>query len=299
MSGFITKVKYNVFELVSKFDTFKGYARSIPANVGLCVHCERTYDDAIYNKMLNFSRFFKHLTGKRLIVCVLTPLNPLLDRAMKNVGFDQKLYKGRVEALSEFCEIGYHGHFYRKEKNGGFTQINGGSPYIDTAKAQIKQEITWFHKHGFKPYQYVAGWWFLNEGIILQLESHGIEVDFSIRRSGEDTFGGRYLDEDKRPFVGKPFILPPSRNIIEIQTVFGPISHPYIVRKHLIPYMQYEPGEKTYLVFSIHDWDLLNYYREIKNSVEFVAVDSRDFKWSSFDRDEIKEIRETINNDAK
>ncbi|MFH1996797.1 MAG: hypothetical protein ABIJ27_07400 [Candidatus Omnitrophota bacterium] len=287
-------LKYASFGIASKIDVFRGYGRIVPATVGLSVHCEKLYDGAIYAKLLRFSNFYRELTGRKLIVCAHSPRNPVTSYVMRLIGFSDEEYRRRLEALGEFCDIGYHGHFYRGKKDGEFAVINGNSPHADIAVEQINKEFDWFHANGFYPRKYIAGWWYLHPEIIRALESKGIELDFSIRRSGTDTFGMSYLPDYKRPPLGEAFILPPSKKVVEVQTVFGPTSHPYRIGKLLADPMSYGRGKRIYFVFAIHDWDLLAYYREIKSNIEFITRDRNDFTISDFPSGEVDLIRNGV-----
>jgi len=294
MLRMMRNIKYITFETLSKVAPLKGFDRSEPAVVGFSVHCEKIYDGVIYRALLQFSKYFFGMTGKRLIVCTHSPLNPVTQYVIKNIGLKEAEYKERLDSLREFCDLGYHGHFYRKKKEGEYSTINEYSPHSDVAVGQIRQECGWFRDNGFTPRKYIAGWWYLNKDIVLELEAQGFETDFSMRCSGKDTFGCKYLQEDERLPVGDPFILPPSKRIIEIQTVFGPTSHPYRVGQLLGRFMRYGKDRKIYFVFSMHDWDLLIFDREIRASIEFVTRARESFQLSDFNVNELDAIRSIL-----
>ena len=80
-------MKYQAFSILSRFGTFEGYARAVPAEVGFSVHCEKLYDDTIFTRLISFTRNFNTMTGKKLFVCVHTPHNPVTGFVMKNTGY--------------------------------------------------------------------------------------------------------------------------------------------------------------------------------------------------------------------
>jgi hypothetical protein len=184
----------------------------------------------------------------------------------------------RIQELKKFADIGYHGHFY-KEVGGRLEEISALNFEKDVVRSQMEAEIGWLRQAGVVPKVYIAGWWFLNQEIIRGLEHFGIEIDVSIRKDKPDFFGGRYLEENRIPPYGRPFILPPSRNILEIQSIFGPVMMPIVMKGHLSKYLDIGDSENLFLVFPLHDWDISKYYRNIWANVLMLEKSRRAVDW--------------------
>jgi len=241
--------------------------RSEAAYFNFCIHTELFYEKKNYDAVLNFSKNFRELTGKKITLCISTPECHLVKAAMLKNEFSEKTFTSRVMEIARFAEVGYHGHFYDTAQEG-LIQISGGHYSKDIVVSQIKKEMAWFGSIGIRPRIYVAGWWFMTSDIVLELECSGIEVDVSMRRGKNDTFGGRYLADDTLPNYGKPFILPPSKNIIEIQSIFGPVMPSSIMKGHLSQYLKSDTEDSLFFIFPLHDWDVPRYYRNIWSNVK-------------------------------
>ena len=254
--------------------------------INFCIHTEVIYDSKTYQALLKFSKDFNELTGKKITVCVSTPVCPLVKKGLIENKLSEDAFSKRVLEVSKFAEIGYHGHFYPKGSTT-FDHMRRADYDKDLVVGQISQEMTWFKNIGLYPKIFIAGCWFLMKEMVLELERWGIKVDVSVRRDKSDTFGGVYLDNSKVPQYGEPFILPPSKNVVEIQSLFGPVMHPAIMKGHLSQYMKDTKAPSPSFIFPLHDWDIPKYYSAIwanvvelckyKNSVEWMNVmDMRD-----------------------
>ena len=185
----------------------------------------------------------------------------------------------RVAALKCYADIGYHGHFYRTGTEQ-LVPISTETCDPDTVIRQIGEEISWFKAAGIQPEIYTAGWWFLSANIVRELERYGILVDASIRRGKPDTFGGRYLGDDVIPSHGIPFILPPSKNIVAIQSLFGPVMIRQAMKRHLAGYLAGDPARKLGFVFPLHDWDVPRYRRSIWTNIETLSHEEGIVRWA-------------------
>lgn len=252
--------------------------RSFPAGFNFCIHTETLHDDDTYNSVRKFAKEFNAYTGKKIAVCIMTPACPLIRSSMEKAGVSDGEFRSRVAAISEFAEIGYHGHFYL---TGGsaLTQVSHMNYDKEAIRAQIDEEMAWFKVSGIFPTVYIAGWWFLTADIVAKLENCGFLIDVSIRRGKTDTAGGKYLEDAVIPEYGRPFILPPSKNIVEIQSVFGPVMPPPIMRGHLSPYLKEDVDRQLSFIFPLHDWDIAKYYRNIWSNVRELEGCKKTIEW--------------------
>jgi len=246
--------------------------------VNFCVHTEMLYDEKTYLHLLKFSRNFNALTGNRTTLCVTTPLSPCVKKEMKRLGVHEKSVAERLSELKKTSEIGYHGHFY--DDTGVDLKEMSAENFDERAvRNQMASEIKWLTACGVTPKIYTAGWWFLNSRIVRMLETFGIEMDSSVRKGKSDFFGGRYLGEDEVPPYGKPFILPPSSNILEIQSIFGPVMPPFFMKAHLSGYLEIDREKDIFFVFPLHDWDITRYGGSINANVSALDKLKGRFEW--------------------
>lgn len=254
-------------------------SREIPARINICVHTEMLYDELVFDALLGFSKGFLGLTGKKMAVCVSTPVCPLVKNAMKNMAVARDVVAERICEVSKFAEIGYHGHFYREGANA-LEQISHDNYDRDTVIRQIKGEIDWLMDIGIAPRIYIGGWWFLTSDIVLELERAGITVDVSVRKGRRDTFGGKYLEDAVLPPCGKPFLLPPSKRIIEIQSIFGPVMMTSIMKGHLSRYLCDKKDEPMSFIFPLHDWDIPKYQRNLSANIASLNESVGSVEWA-------------------
>lgn len=242
------------------------------------IHGEMIYDEVTYKALLAFAEEFYSLTGKKIAVCVSTPGCPLVSKELAARGIEIHTFNDRVANLNRFADIGYHGHFYGIN-DGGIYQISDENYDKDTVIGQIRKEIGWFKEIGMSPKIYVAGWWFLTSDIVLELERSGISVDSSVRKGKANTFGNSYLDDREVSGYGKPFILPPSSSIVEIQSLFGPVMPAFMMKYHLSQYIDRESEGDLLFIFPLHDWDIPKYHFNILSNVKTLKKRGRGAEW--------------------
>ncbi len=242
------------------------------------IHTEVLYDEKTYKALLGFSEKFHDLTGKKIAVCVSTPACPLVSKEMESRGVGTDVFGKRVESLGRFSDIGYHGHFYGMT-GGGICQISDENYNKEIVIEQIRKEIGWFKWIGIVPEIYVAGWWFLTSDIVLELERLGISVDSSVRKGKTNTFGKSYIDDRNIPGYGEPFILPPSGSIVEIQSLFGPVMAPFMIKYHLSQYVDRERAGDLFFIFPLHDWDVPRHYSNILSGIKMLKKSLTGAEW--------------------
>lgn len=248
--------------------------------VNFCIHTEVIYEYGTYQALLKFSKDFEELTGKKITVCVSTPVCPLVRKGLVENGLSEKIFSERVLEMARHADVGYHGHYY-PEGSTTFDHMRRSDYSKDLVIKQIAQEMAWFRNIGISPKTYIAGCWFMMKEMVLELERWGIEVDVSIRRDKGDTFGGVYLDISEVPQYGRPFILPPSKDIVEIQSIFGPVMPPAIMKGHLSRYMKSDIGYPQSFIFPLHDWDIPRYYRNIWANVRELHKHKDKITWAN------------------
>lgn len=250
-----------------------------PARINFCIHTEMLYEDRVAEALLAFARDFNGLTGTKIAVCVTTPECPMTGDAMSTRGVSDSLVADRVSEIARYARIGYHGHFYRRGRSG-LEQISKSNYDKEVVIMQIGKEVGWLKRLAIDPRIYIGGWWFLSADIVVELERAGIRVDASIRRGKTDTFGGRYLADEAIPSCGRPFMLPPSNDIVEIQSVFGPVMPRPIMNGHLSRCMSNDAGKPLYFIFPLHDWDIPKYHRNLWSNVKALSNSKTSVLWT-------------------
>ena len=267
------KIKKNILyvlnELLWTFSSFPEIQRRKPININFVFHTEAIANKRIFDKLIDFCRKFFDYTHAKVTLCITTPYCPQAQCLLDEFNVTIVEYEKRVRAISEVAEIGYHGHFFID--SSGTVPINHLNYNFQLINEQMHAEFKWFKERGMNPITYVAGWWFLTDDIIKQLENFGIRVDCSIRRNHTNTFGKKFIDDDKIPQRGEPFILSPSKKIIEIQSVFYPIDHPRLTLNKLKNVMDFRADKELFLVFPSHETELLEFRREFWASIKVLT----------------------------
>jgi len=270
------------------------------AHINFCIHTEMIYNHETYQALLKFSKDFYNLTEKKIALCAMTPLCPAVRRALAENNITEETFIANVLKLKEYAEVGYHGHFYR-EGSGRLIQISRDNYDKELVCGQIRREMKWFGKVGIAPKLYTAGWWFLTEDIVLELETEGVKVDMSVREDGMDSFGSRYLKGIETSECGRPFILPPSKDIVEIRSIFGPIMKSFRMKWHLSKHIKRNKDGDLFFVFPLHDSDITKYYKNIWSNVEKLSRFKNTVAWMDIlkMRDIYLKKRERINEFSK
>lgn len=265
-------------ELLWTFSSFSEIQRKKPINVNFVFHAESIANKKIFDKLTDFCKKFLDHTHAKVTLCITTPYCPQTQRQLQEFNITIKEYEKRVRGVSRFAEIGYHGHFFMN--SSGMVPINHLNYNFQLIGKQMHAEFKWFKEQEMTPITYVAGWWFLTDDIIEQLESFGIKIDCSIRRNHTNTFGKKFIEDDKIPQRGEPFILSPSKKIIEIQSVFYPIEHPRVTYLNLRNVMNFRPDKELFLVFPSHEGELLDFNREFWANMRMFSK-LRHIKWTN------------------
>lgn len=229
-----------------------------PLYLTVAVHTEGIQDAAIFEKMAQFSRALPF----KATAFVMTPLSPIIRAEMKKKGITEETFTAKLKSLGGLYEIGFHGHYCQpwsgaslsREtstwlKSAGFERISDDP---EALKKQFKTEYDYLAANVCKPKSYCAGWWVLNETIVRLLEKYGFDTDCSILHGGEDSFGGRYLTEDRLPGKGRAFILPPSKTVAEFLSVAYLNMNWWSLIRELFP-MLAGVKDPLFAVLPVHD----------------------------------------------
>ena len=279
-------------------------SRSAPLHLTFVFHTEAVAEERSFRALLEFARHFECSTGEQITLCVTTPLCPQTEFDIERQEITEQEYAARLGELAECAEIGYHGHFFVRAEECGDEPYAGlpdramnvirSAPWFgklvpmvgdrfnpDRVRAQISSEVQWLADAVGAPRAYVAGWWFMTSEIVSALEENGIAVDCSIRQRHKPTLTDEYLPPDTVPPRGLPFILPPSRRIIEIQSCFYPIEHPRNTIRYLMPTLEHEGDRPLFLVFPSHETELLAYGDVFRALIEVVKKRAPSLRWCS------------------
>ena len=224
---------------------------------------------------------------------------------MERTGIDGDAFAGRIARLLEHAEAGYHGHFfeitgdedrarkaYREHfgRDGAYAGPSEGSrrrwmipvshlnPRHDLAEAQMDRELAWLARMGIHPRTFTAGWWHMDAQIATMLAARGITVDCSIRRRHANSFGARYLDEKDVPPRGEPFLLPPTSTLLEVQSIFYPVDHPYRLRTSYAELAAHAPDRPLFAALPSHEGELFTHARVYRDHIRRIS-ESPAFTW--------------------
>ncbi len=254
--------------------------RGRPLYVTFVFHTERIADAAVFEPFLEFVLWLSDTTGARPTACVTTPHCPECAELMRANGVNEADYAARLRRLAQAADIGYHGHFFAQDA-GRLEPMSPKNFRADAAAEQMDKEMAWLEGCVGPPRAYCAGWWLLNESIVRLLDARGVEADSSIRHYHANTFGSRYLDDDALPPRGEPFLLPPSRRIIEIPSAFYPIHHPRRTREQLRPTLEHAPDRPLVLAFPAHEGEILQHGRAFRDNVLMLTRQADCVCWMS------------------
>lgn len=294
--------------------------REKPVYINFVIHTEEISNADIFHKFLDFLKGFVNATGVKCISCILTPECPMVKAQFFKYNLTDEVYGERVRQLALYADIGYHGHFFktvpsRKEAelhserlfkskdvkgvcwqmpDGRWLLPRGHDDYdFSIAKKQILMEMNWFQAHRIRPQVYTAGSWLLKPELVSFIDELGFKIDCSIRKFHPDSFGSRYLMEEEIPPRGEVFILPPSKHLFEVQSIFYPIRHPHSLMKSYKDIVSYSPGKPLFFVFPSHERETIAFQREIFRNIEKLNSLGQ-FQWLSM-QDFVHKVQEIEN----
>jgi hypothetical protein len=279
--------------------------RGEPIRINFVFHTERLAEAPSYERLLAFAAAFHRATGVRPTLCLLTPACPKVQLQLERERLDADGFGERLVRLLEHAEPGYHGHFYevtgdetaarrayrahygregatpgprRDGRPTWLIPVSHLNPRPDLVEAQMGREMAWLARAGITPRTYVAGWWHMDETIAKLLDARGFTLDCSIRRHHVNTFGARYLEDSAIPPRGEPFLLPPTASVVEVQSIFYPVDHPYRMRSAYADIVSHAPGRPLFVALPSHEGELFTHARAYWAHVRRISA-SPAFAW--------------------
>jgi hypothetical protein len=279
--------------------------REEPVRINFVFHTERVAEAPSYERLLAFVAAFHRSTGVRPTLCLLTPECPKVQRQLERGGLDADGFGERLVRLLEHAEPGYHGHFYEVSRDEAAARrayrahygregatpgprrdghpawlipVSHLNPQPALVEDQMDRELAWLARAGITPRTYVAGWWHMDATIAKLLAARGFTVDCSIRRQHANTFGARYLEDASIPPRGEPFLLPPTDSIIEVQSIFYPVEHPYRMRSAYADIIAHAPGRPLFVALPSHEGELFTHARAFWTHIRRLSA-SPAFLW--------------------
>ncbi len=248
-----------------------------PVYIGLVFHAEKIYDKTVFDKLVDLGKFLSF----KATLCITTPKNPYIKSEMEKINLNESEFTERIKTLSNFYEIGFHGHWCRKSDNFKFydkkiiTEIEKSGFVLtlndsEEIKKQFKEEFEYLDKNIYRPKIYTAGWWYLNDTIIKLLDDYGFEFDCSVRYKYPDTFGERYIQNDKLPSQGYPFYISTSKKTMELNSISYLHMNWWTILKDLYSILKQKNGP-SFIIIPIHDYNLLDNYEKIKENITFIS----------------------------
>jgi hypothetical protein len=216
----------------------------------LVFHTEGLINDKIAGTMAAFG---KGLNGMfRPTMTVVTPLcpqyyiDPIGDPLRTDFLYQEpsaaceRDFREKVDLMSEYYDIGYHGHFFNVVEGRCKPEFEGSS--IGT---QFKDECDHLAKIGHRPKVYAGGWWFLSKPIESALGLMDFRLDTTVNDLHVDSFSRPQPHANAVP--GEPFKL--SEKIIEVPSVrsINGLTRVLVKRRKM----------DNFLVLALHDYDLV------------------------------------------
>lgn len=216
---------------------------------GIVFHAEGLVNNRIVGELI---RLGQELHDVRPILTVISPMCPMylidplenpirLELPVKELTTSvERDFKDKIQALSSYYDIGYHGHFFSRTDDRYRPTFNQA-----TIASQFDQEYRFLVEAGSNPLAYAGGWWYMAPHLASLMQSHGIRLDTTINDIRRDSFG-RTQSYAKTP-LGQPFLL--ERDIIEIPTIRSD--------SNLFRLITSDHSLQRYAIFSLHDYNLL------------------------------------------
>lgn len=298
-------VAYARDSLLGRFLQERDTPRAEPVRINFVFHTERVAETPSFERLLAFVTAFRRATGIRPTLCLLTPHCPKVQVQMARTGIDSDGFAERAGRLLEHAEAGYHGHFYELTRDeerarkayrehfgregaypgppgsGGpwwMIPVSHLNPRHDLVAAQMDRELAWLKGAGIRPKTYTAGWWHMDAAIAALLAERGIAIDCSIRRRHANSFGARYLDEAGIPPRGEPFLLPPTDRLVEVQSIFYPVDHPFRLRAAYASIAAHAPDRPLFVALPSHEGELFTHGRAYWAHIRRIS-ESPAFAW--------------------
>ena len=212
-------------------------------------HTEGLINDRVIRSLKEFGKEFRDV---RPLLTVVPPISPMyqIDPLQNPIRFEfpfrvtpnsvQLDFKSKIQELSSFFDIGYHGHF--------FVRTNGTCmPTFDPSaiSSQFAEEYRFLSDMGFRPLAYAGGWWFMAPHMARLLQSFGFRIDTTLNDIRMDSFNRRQPYAETP--LGRPLRL--EGNVIEVPTIRSDAAFFSLIRS--------KRNQQRFAILSLHDYNLV------------------------------------------
>ena len=216
---------------------------------GIVFHTEGLINNRIVGELMSLGRELRDI---RPILTVISPKCPMyqIDPQSRplRTGFPAKKpttsverdFKNKIQILSSYYDIGYHGHFFSRTNDHFRLTFDQA-----TIARQFELEYRFLAETGFSPLAYAGGWWHMTPHLARLMQSYGFRLDTTINDIRRDSFG-RIQSYPKTP-LGQPFRI--ERDIVEVPTIR--------LDSNLLNLLTSSRGLQKFAIFSLHDYNLL------------------------------------------
>ena len=277
-------------------------AREKPLFLNFAFHVEHLADKALFEVILAFIGDFRAVTGVSPLAAILAWTNPLTQARARCHGCSEVEFARRVDRVAEHAEIAMHGHFFKECANPdqarsenarlfgssaeAFTELDDaalvpiGPPNYDEplVEGQFSRDLEWLRSRGHDPKIYAGGQWMMTAHLAGLLERNAFRADTTIRKRHTGALGD-YLDDPDIPPRGRPFVLEPTKSIIEIQSLFYPTVHPSLHVRPLRELLATDPAGELFAVFPSHETEVAHFRPEIDRHVRFITRHCPGARW--------------------
>jgi hypothetical protein len=249
--------------------------------LSLIFHAEKIQEERVYRRLCQFGRFLSSGYHFRTTLCLMTPQNPYLQCQMRAGRISEKEYRQRVKSLSQWYDLGFHGHWCKSNATNmvspglipeEYRKLGFGLTLAEpqAIEEQFRAEVDYLSTNFYPPKVYTAGWWYLSEQIINLLDEHRFDIDCSVRYGRKDTFGGHYLPPDQLPEQGYLFHPYPAKRLMEVPSIAYLHMNWWTIIRDLLPVLK-ASRRPLFSVLPLHDYNLLDGLEKIQENVAFLA----------------------------
>ncbi|MFA6434229.1 MAG: hypothetical protein WCW52_05990 [Elusimicrobiales bacterium] len=252
------------------------FKRGEPLYLSVAVHTEHVHDAAIFRDMADFGKQLPF----RAAAFVMTPRSAIIAKEMSENGVSEEDFSGRLKALGEIYDIGLHGHYCRPRPAGAAKYepadwlVKAGFEQTSDLPLEIREQFAAEYDYlcgtTGRPRIYSGGWWFMNETVVSLLEEFGLRADCSLRRGYADSFGNRYLPVRAMPGRGRPFILPPSKEVVEFPSTAYLYEDWWRLVRELAPLLAGSGGPR-FAVLPAHDHNITEYGGKMLENIRLLS----------------------------
>lgn len=245
-------------------------------------HTEKIHDAKIYKRFIEFCTAYKDLTGKKVLATLMSPVNSRHKKELKGYNKTVEEYANIAKDLSNYADLGYHGHFWRDDipiddlKGIKSENYNSSNDKL-LVNSQIDRDINWFLDYEVNNNDaYTAGWWYNSKDLYQKLIQKEIIYDFSHTHMNwvNNAYSKSFL-KNKKINYGEIFNLHDvvaDKSINCIQTIAGCHSTRFVedfirhLNKNLSIKQRHIIG-----ALATHDYNLIQHYDNALNVIKYLV----------------------------